>query len=161
MKSLAALFIFLLITILSYSQNMSCSSSTAVTSGATCTMQSAAFTGIYEDYYNSSLTNWIPTSSTPIKTVKVNFIIVQDDNGNGNFSSSGTGCFGISHEAFLTDVIQRVNNIYSNLDDPSDNGASAICGACNQNKDTKVRFAIQGFHYYRSSAEYGIASTVF
>jgi hypothetical protein len=107
---------------------MGCQTIDTTTTGSktsNCSMSSVAF-GKYNDQYNSDLSIWKPNTTDNVKTIKVNFIIVQKSTGNGgpaNFSQNGT-CpgGGMTDVDFLNSLITNVNTLYANFLDPSDKG---------------------------------------
>ena len=125
-----------------------------------CTASSAAYTDKYNDFFNEDLSFWIPTATTVTKIIRINFLIIQTENVNspGNFSATGS-CDGIhSDEYFLYQWVDNLNALFANLEDPSDNGGLAICGACNVPDNTKIQFEVQGFHYIQDDTYYGSTS---
>ena len=84
-----------------------------------CSRSSSDFLLKYGDDFNSDLSYWLPTSSTPIREIKINFIIIQNTGGTGNFSATGT-CGTTTDVQYLHDVVQEVNNKYADISDPSD-----------------------------------------
>ncbi|MEI6755314.1 MAG: hypothetical protein WCK78_19420 [Paludibacter sp.] len=164
------LFILMLICIF-YNYNNSCaqthipmscgcidcnSKNTKVSNGSQKSTNILSSKDKYYDFYNSSLAMWIPNSNDGVKTIKINFIIVQKDaNDPQNFSLNGHRSDGKSDDSFLRDLVVSVNNIYANLADPSDNAAQAVCGTCNQVKNSKVQFSLEGIHYIVDSNVWG------
>gem|GEM_PF-4759979 len=143
---------------------MGCQTLDTTSSGSrtsNCSMSSTAFHN-YEDYYNTSLAMWKPNASDNVKIIKVNFIVVQKSQGNGgpgNFSSTGS-CSSYTDEGFLNALITNVNALYANFGDPSDNGAYNVCGPCNQIKNSKIQFELEGIHYYVDDANYNTTNPV-
>ena len=127
------------------------------TKSFTCGNSSSSFINKYNDFYNQDLSIWIPHNDQVIKYIKVNYVIVQKDDGTGNFSSNGVSAIDPSYTdvQFLNEAINRLNYLFGHLSDPSDNGGQAICGTCNNVKDTRIRFKLTGINYYQSSVNYG------
>jgi hypothetical protein len=103
----------------------------------TCTYNSAAFLNKWDK--NST---YIPDANTPIKTIKLNFRVLQSPTGTGNFSASVP-----SDVAFLNDIFAYAAQAYSNPDLPSD-PRPTVCGACTlQNNDTRIRLQLGSITY--------------
>ncbi|MGD9494051.1 MAG: hypothetical protein AB7V36_11925 [Bacteroidales bacterium] len=122
-----------------------------------CGNSSAAFVDKYHDFYNEDLFIWMPQSDQAIRYIKLNIIIVQHSDGTGNFSSNGINPIDNSYtdEQFLTELIDKSNDVMAGLSDPSDNGGSSICGTCNSIKDTRIRYMLTGIRYFQSDTYYG------
>ncbi len=56
---------------------------------------------------------------------------------------------------YLRRLILVLNELYANLADPSDNGGQAICGTCNQVKNSKIQFELVDIHYIVDSLRWG------
>lgn len=100
-----------------------------------CEYNSYAFINRY-----NKVINYIP-GNTPVKTIMINFNIMQKDDGSGNFTNSTTD-------------IQRLNNIfnwfsstYENVASPSD----PISGVVSLT-DSKIRFELNGIYFYQNTA---------
>ncbi|MCE5331274.1 MAG: hypothetical protein LLF95_03930 [Bacteroidales bacterium] len=116
----------------------------------------------YYDYYNTDLSMWIPQSTNNVKWIKINFIIVQRyANDPQDFSSNGVRSDGTRDEDYLKLLVSRLNELYANLEDPSDNAAVSICGLCNQVKNTKIQFSLEGIHYYVDNNAWGNPNTTY
>lgn len=110
----------------------------------------------YYDYYNTSQLMWIPQTESGVKTIKINFVIVQRyANDPQNFSKNGIRSDGTHDDDYLRTLVTLINQLYANLADPSDNGGQEICGSCNQVKDTKIQFELVDIHYIVDSIRWG------
>jgi hypothetical protein len=99
---------------------------------------------------------WIPQTSSAVKTIKINFIIVQRfTNDPQNFSKNGIRSDGTKDDDYLRKLVTLTNLLYANLADPSDNGGQEICGSCNQVKDSKIQFELVNIHYIVDSIKWG------
>ncbi|HPI30871.1 MAG TPA: hypothetical protein PLS26_10120, partial [Bacteroidales bacterium] len=135
-----------------------------ISKAISCTNNSNCYINKYYDKYNEDLSFWKPNSNSVIKIIKVNFIVIQKDDGTGNFSHNGVCPLETNKtdEEFLYELIDKVNNLYyNNLTNPSDTGGKSVCGTCNEIADTKIRFELQGIHYYQNSAVYGTESNIY
>lgn len=148
-------------------QPMGCQTIDTTSSGAkivNCSMASTAFHN-YEDYYNTNLNIWKPNTSDNVKIIKINFIVVQKSIGNGgpgNFSQNGVNPDGIHTDVgFLNALVANVNTLYANFLDPSDNGAYNICGSCNQIKNSKIQFELQGINYFVDDNNYNTTTRIY
>lgn len=95
----------------------------------------------YQQVY-SQLSNWIPNSGTPIKTIEIAIHVFQ--NGLGGDSYQNTP----SDIAFLQSIIDEVNVYHSGNCTPSD----PIAGVVNLS-DTKIRFNLGGrIFFYQDDA---------
>ncbi len=110
--------------------------------GTTCTNNSSAYNNKY-----GRLSYWVPAANTPIKTVKINFNIIQHSNGSGNFQNT------ISELNRLNQIAAWASNIYQFNCAPSDPlpGVTPLA-------DSKVRFEVQGIYFYPNDALWGVTS---
>ena len=95
-----------------------------------------------------------PTDSyTPIKTVGLNFIIIQKDDGTGNFQQTNP-----NHVSLLNDLVGRVNNIYEDAVDVNPAQYATPCASHSQ-PDSRIRFMLNNIYYKQDSygwnANYG------
>jgi hypothetical protein len=101
-----------------------------------CDQTSLAFTDKYGRYdYH------IPNSSTPVKTIMINFNVFQDDNGGNNWQDTPADL------AHFDDIMLWLNNAYQHNNLPSDpiSGVPYI-------DDTRIRFEIGGIYFYQNTA---------
>lgn len=110
------------------------------TSSSTCNKTSAAYNNKY-----GRISYWIPATSTPVKTIKINFNIIQHTNGSGNFQNT------TSELNRLNQIAIWASNIYQNNCAPSDPlpGVTPLA-------DSKVRFEVQGIYFYPNDALWNI-----
>ncbi|HBS88591.1 MAG: hypothetical protein A2W91_18295 [Bacteroidetes bacterium GWF2_38_335] len=104
------------------------------------------FPTYYEKYQN--LINYIPSPDSPVKTVMINFIVMQKDDGTGNFqnindNSEYSKKYGVPRLLYL---YNGLNQRFSKLFPPSDyiNGVVSIA-------DTRIRFELNNIYFYRNS----------
>lgn len=114
----------------------------------------------YYDQYNTDLSMWIPNSASNVKVIKINFIVVQRyQNDPQNFSLNGVRSDGVSDDVFLRNLVVSLNNMYANLAEPSDNAGQEICGSCNDVKNSKIQFSLEGIHYIVDSNVWGTTNS--
>lgn len=72
----------------------------------------------YNDIHSNESINdsYIPTPNSPIYTVRLNLHSMQEDDGSGNFQNN------VADIAFLNQLINRVNELYSDNQPPIWNG---------------------------------------
>lgn len=80
--------------------------------------------------------HWIPNANTPFKTIRVNFIICRDDNGQNGWQDNSY----IRNE--MQAIIDTVNTFYSESIPPNYNIQCPPSGAIFEIFDTKIRFEI-------------------
>lgn len=92
--------------------------------------------------YPISAEDFMPVSSTIVKTIKLKFIIVQNPNiaFNGNFESS------VEIDIFFSDAINDCNNRYSNI------STGTFCALPNPN-DMRIQFNLSIKDYYSDFTE--------
>ena len=88
---------------------------------------------LYQSMLFSNINYWSPTELTPIKTIRLNFIFLHQDDGTGNFFSDINEYN--EHEQFFNDVLAHLNNLYSNIN-------TNIQGCPPTYSDTRIRFEI-------------------
>lgn len=116
---------------------------------SSCARNSSCFLNYYQ--YQQ---NYIPNSNTPTKTIRLNLHIFQrtDPNNRGNFEQNNA-----NHTSFLYSIIDKVNEIYAILAEPSDPRTDA-CGTNCYIADSKIRFQLMGIYYHQDDSYYGTLS---
>lgn len=106
----------------------------ALLSGTTCS---------YNDIHTNEAANdaYIPTPSSPIYTVRLNLHSMQEDDGSGNFQNNAEDI------AFLHQLINRVNEFYSDNQPPIWNGQQSDPYIV----DSRIRFRIDGIYFHQDS----------
>ena len=105
------------------------------TKAAPCSHTSSAYTGRYR-----IIANYIPASSNPTKTIKVNFNIIQRDDGTGNFLNTQQGI------EYLNAIFTSFRNRYVTLSGPSD----PIAGVTSLSF-TKFDFELSNIYFYQNT----------
>lgn len=96
-----------------------------------------------------SMQTYIPTAATPVKTVAVNFNIMQKDDGSGNWTTSTADLNALRQfAAWINDYLSMWNCA------PSD-----PCPGVVYPTDTKVRISLENIHFYQSTALWNSTST--
>ncbi|MBK8442210.1 MAG: hypothetical protein IPL35_01835 [Sphingobacteriales bacterium] len=91
---------------------------------------------------NHTLQNFYPYKDhTPIITLNVRLIVVQDENGENNFQEDNE-----EHLAYLNALVPHLNNVYSNFVAPPD----AACGEFITG-DSKIRFHLTGINFVQDT----------
>ena len=91
----------------------------------------------------SSNNLWIPDENHETKYLRVNMIFLHKDDGTGNFISGNQ-----EHDSLLADLFAHVNNVYSNLFNPSDPDCHVENGFL---ADSKVQFIPNIIHINNST----------
>lgn len=103
----------------------------ALRSSERCTRRSVAYLQRWDK--NST---YIPDSTTPLKTLTLNFRILQSPEGTGNFQNAEPDL------TFLHQIFRRAADIYRSVPLPSDPQVT-ICGACTlQHNDSRIRLEL-------------------
>lgn len=99
--------------------------------------------------------NYIPTATTPIKTVKLMFHIMQREEPfpKDNFDENNP-----AHVAYLNGLVDRLNSLFSNC-----NVMWCNCDwqSTGYNRDSRIRFELQDIKYWRSNAGYNNQSGLY
>ena len=78
--------------------------------------------------------NWSPNSSTPIKTIKINYVICRKDDGSGGW---------IDNSEFRSQVDLMINKLNENFSNVPEKGYSVECEpSIDYITDTKIRFEL-------------------
>ncbi|HET6560203.1 MAG TPA: hypothetical protein VFG54_22940 [Prolixibacteraceae bacterium] len=88
---------------------------------------------------------FIDINEEPIKHVRTNFIFLRKDDGTGGFQENNS-----DHQKYINDMINEVNNIYSNV--PSSYDPTCYNGSYGVFSDTKIRFDINVMYLNNSAA---------
>nr|MBK9651541.1 hypothetical protein [Bacteroidota bacterium] len=87
------------------------------------------------------INNYIPTSSTPVKTIRVNFNIFQKNNGSGNFQNN------VADINRLNAIANKLNDLFQTIQAPSDPWLGvAFIG------DSKIRVELANIFFYQNTA---------
>ncbi|MEI6577615.1 MAG: T9SS type A sorting domain-containing protein [Bacteroidota bacterium] len=102
-----------------------------------------------DDWSNYSTLGEI--SNFPIKTIRIDFHVIQDQNANNNIPST--------QEALFIDIVSKMNNIFSNLEHPAILNPQPPTYYSTQIPDCRVRFVVSGGTnnngvYFHQSADY-------
>lgn len=112
-----------------------------------CTRSSSTYTNKYglQSYH-------IPDASppeynkTPVVTLRVNFQVMQNDDGSGNFQDTP------EVREFFEECIRRTNRSYAKLVDPI-KPVRSVCGDCNSIKDARIQFKLMGVYFHKDSKQ--------
>ena len=98
------------------------------------------------DIYANEIVNdaFIPTANSPIYTVRLNVHVLQKDDGSGNFEDNSV------NRAFLQQLVNDVNYMYANCQQPVCNGIFEP----NYIIDTRIRFKIDGIYFHKNTSAY-------
>ena len=113
----------------------------------------------FEKYGNQEY--WIPDPAnydyTPIKTIRVNIHLMQQESPLplGNFDADDP-----DELEWIYDLFASVNNIYSNICEPSD-PITCVCGSNCHIGDSRIRFEIQAVYEHQDDAFYDNTSGIF
>ena len=101
----------------------------------TCNHISPAFKNKY-----GRMETYIPDSNTSVKTIQLNFIVFQKNDGSGNYQNTK------EDKAKMDSLLWWVNGFYSHNIPPSDpiEGVEYI-------KDTKIQFEVAGYYFLKNS----------
>lgn len=110
-----------------------------------CPMLSSDFTNKY-----GMLQTYVPTSTTPVVTIKVNLNIFQNGSGGGNFQDSAQD--GGIDKGRLNLIFAWFKNFYSNTTAPY-----SLTGAAGQN--SYITYELEGIYFYNNAALYYTTST--
>lgn len=97
----------------------------------------------YNDIHSNESINdsYIPTPNSPIYTVRLNLHSMQEDDGSGNFQNN------VADIAFLNQLINRVNELYSDNQPPIWNGLQPDPYIV----DSRIRFRIDEVYFHQDS----------
>ncbi|MBL7893180.1 MAG: hypothetical protein JNL63_11165 [Bacteroidia bacterium] len=95
---------------------------------------------ITDSIARNSIAFYIPKETDPVKTIRINFNIFQDDSGYGNFRNVSADI------ERLNNMFHWLNGIYGNNPAPSD----PIAGVIELHK-THIQFELNGVFYYKNS----------
>ncbi|NLA23362.1 MAG: hypothetical protein GX879_00180 [Bacteroidales bacterium] len=112
------------------------------TKGINCSSTSLAYTNRYK-----IISNYIPSSSHPTKTIKVNFNIIQQDDSTGNFYNTQ------DDTNTLNAIFTSFRNRYITLSAPSD----PIAGVTSLSF-TKFDFELSNIYFYQNTTLYSSSS---
>ena len=102
-----------------------------------CDRSSTAFANKYrhQNFYE-------PDANTPIKTLKVNFQVIQDDDPNDRKNFENTP----SDIQYFYDLIEHVNSMYADVAEPTD-PQTQVCNDC-YFENSKIQFEIANVYFH-------------
>ena len=109
-----------------------------------CSRQSAAFANTY-----GKLATYIPTASTPVKTIKVNFNIFQDGSGGGNFMTPAQDLG--TDVARLNQIFDWMKAFYTSNSTPSD---GTVLPPVTPLAHEYITFELGGIYFYNVASVY-------
>ena len=109
---------------------------------ATCTRSSTAWVNRY-----NKVATWIPSSTSPMKFVGVNFIVIQNNSGANNFTNN------TSDLNDLNNIFNWMRNLYVNNPPPSD----PILGVT-ELTSKGIDFILEGVYFYQNTTLNGSAN---
>ncbi|MFZ4454761.1 MAG: hypothetical protein ACOYOT_00920 [Bacteroidales bacterium] len=131
------IILFLLISVTGQTQIMCLNDSVLPVSTRSANSANCSFNDVSIDNIENVL--FEPSANSEIIYVKLNLHIMQKSDGSNNFQDNST------HRAYILSIIQGLNEIYSNIQQPRWNGLKNDPYII----DSKIRFVVDGLFFHK------------